>query len=841
MVAAYLTGALAADELAELDHHLDGCAQCRWLIDAVADHDASREVASPSDVGGTLPVGTRVGRYRVRHPIGAGGMGVVYAATDPELDRWVALKAVRTLEPGSSTRERVVFEAQAMARVSHPNVTSVYEIVECGEEIYVAMELVDGATMTAWLASPRTVREVASAFAAAGDGLAAVHAAGLFHGDVKPGNMLVGNDGRVRISDFGLAGSVRVAPVSALRGTPAYMAPELLRGAPISPASDQFALCRSLQQALVGASGRVPRRMRAAIARGLAVDPNDRHPSIEALLAELRGAMGRGRLGLVALGGGLALAALGGVALYRDGRARAELAECVAGESVWDDEARTRVERALRVPDVSYAEATWLGVDRTMTAWHDAYRRERAAACNATLVDGSQGRVELAARLGCLGDHVRRVRAFVDALELGDRETASRALVAVATLPQPEACHDPTRRPLVAAPDDPHVATEVDAVRDELARIEALEAIGSFGAAAAAAPSVVEHAEATQFAPVIAESLYRLGRTQLGTSAAGETLARAAAMADRVGDDGLRARAWITALRADYEMGRADRLESLRDNAESALARAGGTPLEWSQLHHAAGVLHVFRDELDDGERELEHALALRLDAGLTGRILAVDTLASLSIAHAKRGNLAQALEDSRRVLAILGAEFGADHPRIAGIYLSIGQMLHADLQFQRALPMLEQALRSAGEDSVLRAVVLSSLGFVRVELGDAAAAIPMHAEALAIWRGIRPDHPRLVLDLLGLGQAQLALGDTAAAVTALEQAHRISSRSTDTRGEVAFALARALAATGRPAAEVDALEREADEQFAAPGAGLSPRARRERARLVSWRAQAGR
>lgn len=842
VVAAYLAGELADDELAELDHHLDACAECRWLVYSAAGDDVSP--SRPTDpvldtVGGTLPTGTLVGRYRVQHPIGAGGMGVVYAATDRELGRSVALKAVRQVEPPGGARNRVVLEAQAMARVAHPNVISVYEIVEHGGRLYVAMERVDGATMAAWLSGSRTVAEIVGVFAAASEGLAAVHGAGLVHGDVKPSNILVGSDGRVRITDFGLASTTGIGAVAELRGTPGFIAPELLQGAPASAASDQFALCRSLQGALAHARGRVPRRLRAAIARGLAADPAHRHASIEALLVELRHTTRRRRLHLVALGAGLALAAVGALALHRHADARAELATCVADEQVWDDDARARVERALRASGARHADSTWQGVDHAMSAWSRAHHDERAAACAATLVEATQGRAELDTRRACLADHLRRARALVDSLQRSDRETASHALVAVANLPQADACADPVRRPTVRPPEDPSRLAAVDAARDEVARIEALEATGSFGAAAAAAPHALAQAEATEFAPVIAEALYRLGSTQLGTAEAGETLARAAALADAVGDDRLRAHAWITAMRADYELGRGDRLASLRASAESALQRAGGTPLEWAELHHIAGVLHVFRDELDDGERELDLALASSVDAGLAGRMLAARSLVTRSIAHAKRGDLSRARQASERVVAMFEEELGAEHPRLAGAWLTLGQILHAELQLEPARAALERAVALVGDDAQLRAVALDSLAFTKAELGESAAARAMHAASLGIWQGTRPDHPRMVLALLGLGQASLALGDATTARFVLELAYAMPPTSSDTRAEIGFALARALADTGGPPARIDALARDASEQFARPDAARSPRGRREKARLAGWRAQA--
>src|SRR5690349_17448959 len=191
--------------------------------------------------------GDTVGRFVVLQRLGEGGMGVVYTAYDPELDRKVAIKLLKSAEEGHA---RLLREAQAMARLQHPNVIAVHDVGTLpGNRVFVAMELVAGATLRGWLkAAPRAWREVIAIMRQAGVGLAAAHDAGLVHRDFKPDNVLVGDDGRVRVMDFGLArlgaadpelssGSHDTGPLSTpltmagtVVGTPAYMAPELFKG-----------------------------------------------------------------------------------------------------------------------------------------------------------------------------------------------------------------------------------------------------------------------------------------------------------------------------------------------------------------------------------------------------------------------------------------------------------------------------------------------------------------------------------------------------------------------------------------------------------------------------------
>ncbi len=316
---------LEADERTLVEGHLRGCAECRQIVALLAQAqpspgaEASSEGTPSADSRGPLPAlpermlspGRRLGRYILLRPLGVGGMGVVYAAYDSELARTVALKLLR--------------EARAMARLTSPYVLPVYDVGTWREQVFVTMELVEGGTLTHWLAEqPRGWREVRRVFLEAGRGLAAAHAAGLVHRDFKPDNVLVGADGRGRVTDFGLARSTQAsAPPpgteegtpsglqepsltrqGTLMGTPAYMSPEQLAGLPVDARSDQFSFCVALYEGLHGhrpfagdsresleqsiragtlrplpARTRVPAWLRRVVLRGLSADPQGRFSS----------------------------------------------------------------------------------------------------------------------------------------------------------------------------------------------------------------------------------------------------------------------------------------------------------------------------------------------------------------------------------------------------------------------------------------------------------------------------------------------------------------------------------------------------------------------------------
>jgi eukaryotic-like serine/threonine-protein kinase len=348
-----------------------------------------------------------VGRYQLEGELGAGGMGVVYGAHDPELDRRVAIKLLRpsTFADAEEQRARLRHEAQAMAKLSHPNVVAVYDVGSVGDQIFLAAELVDGTTLSRWLTeSARPRREVLRLFIEAGQGLEAAHAAGIVHRDFKPDNVLIGRDGRARVTDFGLARAARpsgddprlaagvlqcgtMTRTGALAGTPPYMAPELWQGGRADALSDQFAFTVALHEGVVGEQpfvGRslpelaqaicsgaarplprgTPAWLRRLIGRGLKVAPAQRYPSMTELLSELRrdrrrllrvGVWASGALGVAA-----ALVLASGVLQPRlsaprlpstppPGARQSPARSCSIGgaEQAWNEERRSAVAQAF--------------------------------------------------------------------------------------------------------------------------------------------------------------------------------------------------------------------------------------------------------------------------------------------------------------------------------------------------------------------------------------------------------------------------------------------------------------------------------------------------------------
>ena len=383
-----------------------------------------------------LPPREVLGRFRIERKLGEGGMGVVHAAFDPDLERRIALKVLRHAS-SDDARARLLREARAMAKLSHPNVITVFDVGSADDQDFVAMELIDGETLGEWMqhARPRR-RETLAAFMAAGRGLAAAHAEGLVHRDFKPSNVLRSRAGRIVVTDFGLArladspgepvsepaaatsGATTRTVTGALVGTPAYMAPEQWTGGTPTPATDQFAFCVALWEALAGArpyagttldelktavlagpasvdSEPIPRALRGVLRRGLAIDPAHRWPSMDALLGALEQIIGRRRRVIITAA---ALAAVAGVVVLVVAARRPSGDGCSPPAFdpavVWSKARATAL--AARAPDAA----------RVIAADIATWNRVRPRACTAAPQVRS-------ARLACLDSALERLDAVV--------------------------------------------------------------------------------------------------------------------------------------------------------------------------------------------------------------------------------------------------------------------------------------------------------------------------------------------------------------------------------------------------------------------------------------------
>jgi len=816
----------------------------------------------PPPVAAPLP--SRIGRFVIASKLGEGGMGVVFDAFDPELERRVAIKLLRPAmrqDRNSQGEARLLREAQTMARLSHPNVVQVYEVGEVDDAVFLALEFVRGQDLRRWLAArPRGWREVLAVFLQAGQGLAAAHAAGVVHRDFKPDNVLVGDDGRVRVLDFGLArpqrdgeveesmaagagvgGShkITLTQIGAYIGTPAYMSPEQHLCQPADARSDQFSFCVSLHECLHGRRpflgktaaelrlavfrppeppppGRqVPARLRRIVARGLSVQPGDRFPDMHALLAELARDPARTwkRVGLGL--GAIAVATLG--ALGSDWLA--EERRCSGGElplaGVWDRERAQQARAAFLATGVPYAAETWPKVQATLDAHARAWAGRREDACAATMRGEATAEL-LELRNECLDARLRELDALVGALVTADAATVERALQASSGLPPLAICDDERYlRARIKPPADPALAERVERARKLLARAAARRDAGRPREAREIAAAVRRASQDLDYPPLHAEALLELGRGEEATAdytLAQEHLRAAYHLALGIAADPVAADAAIALSLVYYRTNEYADSFAWSEHARSLLARSDEPPEQMVMylLHrsYAQSRLGLHVDAIASATRALELAEAsFPPHDPRRGRMLA-------GLAHAwwASGDDVQALDLFKRSQLSWRDGLGADHPFVASSAINISTIYIERRAFDDAAAALRPALeimeRAFGPDhpNVADTLVnLASLATIQGRLADAAAACE---RALRIYLRVDPDRP-VIMDLLAdLGDLQHLRGRHDEALASLRHAlalrGRLPAPEPALQAQLRVTIGDVLAAMRRPEAAAD-------------------------------------
>jgi serine/threonine protein kinase len=855
-VAAFIERTLGPDERDAARAHIDECPACRRLV-----ADAARAIfdTEPSNhAPGQIPPGTRIGRYVVLQRLGGGSMGVVYAAHDAELDRKVALKLLRPeIGRGEELRKRLQREAQAMARLNHPQVISVYDVGSTGDGLFVAMELVAGPTLASWLHStPRTRAQILEQFLRAGEGLAAAHEAGLVHRDFKPDNVLIGDDGRLRVTDFGLACATDApppagplaSPVTAalalsltgegsILGTPAYMAPEQMRGEAVDARADVFSYCCALYEALYrerpfagdglealraevaadrvrppprGSS--VPAWLRRALLCGLRNDPAARHATLRPLLDEIRRRTGprRGRV-LAALGVTLMLAS-GAFALAWVQRSRAALCHDGADRlaAVWNPERRARLSSAFAATGLRYAARITESVSRELDDYARRWALAHDEACAETRVRKQQSPERMELRFGCLDGRKRQLAALIDLFAGADTAMVDHATEAVGALERIEPCADgKALAARVPPPSDPAQRARVDALWARLAEVRALDNAGRYELAAAQARALLSEARVTGYAPLIADVLYVSGTLQarLGNTAeARALLEEAAAAAIAGGDDEEAGSAWTALI---YVVG------IMQDKPEEALrfGRLAAAMLERTtdernitNVDDMLGQVQMRLGQLDEAERSGRRAVARA--AKVDDESWQVKRGVNLAIILTLEGRLEEALTLCKRALEVQERNLGADHSDTCTARENYAEILVTLRRFDEARPLLKRGLedyrRIYGPKHPRTANALMNLAEADEGQRRFAESVARNREALAILEPLLdPNDDSLSEPLTTLGLAALESGHPTDALPPLERAAAIFDHqhaSSIAAAATRFALARALAAAHKDA-----------------------------------------
>ncbi|MFT3710823.1 MAG: protein kinase [Archangium sp.] len=792
-------GRLSADEELAVRQHAATCDQAcprelalvdqkrRLARDAPTMELSAASLPRPAEPAPVLERGAQFGRFVIVETLGMGGMGAVYAAYDPNLDRKVALKTLHfNTSQDPTAHGRMLREAQAMARLSHPNVVNVFEVGEQKGAIFIAMELVAGVTLRSWeRAKERTWKEVVRVFLQAGQGLAAAHSAHLVHRDFKPANVLLGDDGRVRVTDFGVAradGTLEpVGPMpqahgensgsgftgssssgtfsdpltrgDVVVGTVGYMSPEQAAAKVPDARSDQFAFCICLWEALYGKrpfagasvaevtkallEGELPARPRSTnvpawlhelMVRGLAREPEKRFPSMEALLKELDRApddFPRWVLPVAAVALlGLGLAAIPVVSRQQQQNKCDATAHELDG--VWDDSTRGKVSDAFSKIGKPFTTAALASARRALDAhardWSDAAR----LSCEQSLVRRELSESDYRLESACLAQRRRELSALVNVLTAADEGIVERAGTLTWSLTPVRGCTQLSRlkadpRLLELGGDE-----KVIALQTSLARGRSLIDAGKL----ADAGPVVEQAIA---------SAKELNRRALEA----EALSLQAAMLQAAGKFAEAAEAWKNAGLAAQASGFDELLALAAIRLTTVLGFHLNKPAEgrlWDSIAKAT-IERMGGDEVLSLER--------------------ISAVARLGNAEGKPLEVAQQHEQA---LALAKTLLGVDHPLLWKIEFDLGSSLVAAKDPVGAVPHLQRSLalreKEVSPDHPEVAMVRSTLANAYFFAGKVAESQEAFARALATRETLfGVDSPRLIVTLNNYGDTLAKVG----------------------------------------------------------------------------------
>ena len=769
--------------------------------------------------------GMSIGRYVALAPIGEGGMGVVWSALDPELDRQVAIKLLGKRLAGDKARSRLQREAQAMARLAHPNIVVVHDVGLVDGQVFVAMEQVRGQTLRVWQRE-RAWAEIVDAYRQAALGLAAAHEAGLVHRDFKPDNAMIDAQGRVRVMDFGLAaareadlaashdieerlarirlddlpidrstGDLLATPmteVGSLLGTPAFMAPEQLSGRGGGPAADQFALCVSLWLALFGErpyrgetidallqamrEGRlreppsdteVPTRITDTLRRGLAYAPEQRWPSIAALAEQLEPETPSQARTVGWLVGALLLAVGFAVLGLASRESAADSCRASAIDAVWTDTQAEVIADAMQSAG-AHGRAAWQRTEPAIVEHVEQWREVFRGACLQS--DGLPEQLRVAQAV-CLERSETALAATLELLAEADAEIAAHALDMVTSLPSPQRCADAERladlerRSLASRiePDDMDRAREL---QHGLDRARALHEAGRHRDALALLEPLREPAAAIGDPALQGELLAAIAVELLGSDReadAIETGTAAYAELLRAGEDRRAAKLAIALMLAHQGLAQIEQGRAWDLHAAALLDRSGAEPQLHADRLIALAALADGAGEFQDALRLYERGLELLPPDSLPlGRVL--DEYGAV---HSRLGQLEQAEAAEQRSLDILLAQLGPEHPEVGGTHFKLGNTSYRKGDLDAARRHFEQAIAivepALGPASTAVTGSLIGLGATALGLHDDAGAAGYFRAALErLERALGPTHPDLVPPLVNLGIALKRSGDLA-------------------------------------------------------------------------------
>lgn len=792
-VARLAAGTLSRQDSQRFNAHAMGCDDCSARLEralATSSSSGAPTTAAPAPASGAVE---RIDRYILLGEVGRGGMGRVFRAFDPRLERTVAVKLLRAERQDARDRAQLIGEAQTLAKLSHPNLVTVFDAGEANGTVFLAMEYLQGETLAEWLEQKRPLDAVLRAFREAGEGLAAAHAAGLVHRDFKPSNVLL-HKGLAKVTDLGLARAATQQAVE-VAGTAAYMAPEQREGR-FDERSDQFAFGVALAEALKSTGARVPSWLEALTARARAPRPEDRFPSMRALLDALEADPVRRRrrvlavaavvLFVVSLGGALGLAQ------------QRRLASCSGGDgrvaAVFGADVRAAVKKHL---DASFPAEAAKAQLALLDGWAASWRTLRRDVCVATRVRGEQSDELFTLKTLCLDRQMAHFAAVVERTAAGG--VGPEALVsALADLPRVAGCDDGETLVFHNASETPAARRAAQPVREQLDRAVALSSIGKDEEAGALVADALEKARATKAPPLLSEALVLEGQLEARRGEAvkaRERFVEGYRLAAASRHDSVAARA-ATELMVTWGTA-PETMAAVRGFAEAALERAGRDDDSESMFRFHLAQALFDQAHYEEAEREFRRCLELRSKVYGPDAPPSRSARVNLAMTLERQQHTDEALALYKEILAADEAQYGPQSAPAVRSRVTWAAGMVAAHRYDAALPVLEQARRElekfgavetdsrftvidnlasvlearrrwkealalreelrtvSGEDDFLVALTQAATCRVKLELGERDAARELAEAAQKYFTAANADHPSLVVPLTVLGRLE--------------------------------------------------------------------------------------
>lgn len=775
-----------------------------------------------------LKEGTRIHRYQILNLIGKGGMGAVYKAYDPELDRSIAIKMLTVVtqegETASKPHARLMREAQALAKLSHPNVISVFDVGTYAGSVYIAMEYVKGKTLREWLRKEKpTHSEIVEVLVNAGRGLQSAHAEGIVHRDFKPENVIVGDKGQIKVLDFGLARatenempaasnaptfiqeatsgenllSAPLTQMGAYIGTTVYMAPEHFLMHELDEKTDQFSFCVTLFEALYGKrpfAGKtltqleenvtygsieipeevdVPEWIEAILLRGLSVSKANRFQSMEQLLDALkydpvqesfeRSRILKRRILFLVL-----FLFLFGLPIYfwydlKYGSVN-ECKKQTSSEAtrVWGNLPRSQIKESFLSANSSFAASSWERVSRIFDQYIEDWKNNRYILCEKASVDRQSDEL-FPQKIRCLKSRLVEFQHLADVFAQADEKIVVKAVKAASSLTSLSQCFDPDALTSKIELPDQKIASDVESHRDRLVAVRVLLNTGKYKEARLLAKSLLAPVKELGYRPLLAEAQCWAGWTEerIGKYTAAEELLQ---------------RSFWTAVESGHDKFMAQAANKLLWVVGYRLSRAS-EGLTWGQSAKIALV-------------------RLQWPLRLVG-----EWYDRMGYLFASLGKQQKAFEYRQKALETDEKVLGSEHPTVAIRRNNIGVMYWRIQDYDRALDHYQRALRitekTLGPQHPDVAFSLSNIGLVFWKLGKYDKAIDHLQRALVMREELLgKEHPLTVWPLAGLGEVYRATKKWTQAIASFQRVTDICNKSScypEPLGMAYFGLARMI------------------------------------------------